>query len=205
MRVYWDRIALGAPAEAPPPRRLRAARADLSERGFSAEVRPDGREPSSYDYARVTWPSPWKLFPGSYTRPGDVAELLARSDDLFVVSRPGDLVALSFDATGLPALGAGLARTFLFHASGFSKEMDINSASPDVAGPLPFHGMKSYPYPPGQASERLRRNAHLQSRYDTRVVGRSLWPLELTTDDLSHRGTETPGSEAVAGVSPWPR
>ena len=26
----------------------------------------------------------------------------------------------------------------------------------------------------------LRRNAAIQSRYDTRVVGRTLWPLELS-------------------------
>jgi hypothetical protein len=57
--------------------------------------------------------------------------------------------------------------------------MDINSASPDVAGPLPFHGMKAYPYPPEETPDRLRRNAAVQSRYDTRVVGRTLWPLEL--------------------------
>jgi hypothetical protein len=108
-----------------------------------------------------------------------VRELLQTSDDLFVVSRPGDEVALSFDAKHLPTIAPGFARTFLLYADGFSKEMDINSSSPDVAGPLPFHGMKSYPYPPSETPERLRRNAAMQARYDTRVVGRSLWPLEL--------------------------
>jgi hypothetical protein len=95
------------------------------------------------------------------------------------VSRPGDDVALSFDAARLPAVARGFARTFLLYASGFSKEMDINSSSPDVAGPLPFQGMKSYPYPAHEAPARLRKNAAVQSRYDTRVVGRTLWPLEL--------------------------
>jgi len=88
-------------------------------------------------------------------------------------------VALSFDARGLPPVAEGFARTFLLYADGFSKEMDINSSSPHVAGPLPFHGMKSYPYPPEETPERLRRNAEIQARYDTRVVGRTLWPLEL--------------------------
>jgi hypothetical protein len=184
MRIYWDRIAAGRPADdlvTARPVRVEAARADLGERGFSAEVAPDGRAPWSYDYARVSWPSPWKFFPGSYTRPGDVRELLRESDDLFVVSRPGDELALSFEARGLPDLPKGRARTFLLHADGFSKEMDINSSSPDVAGPLPFHGMKTYPYPPEETPERLRRNAVIQSRYDTRTVGRTLWPLELAS------------------------
>ena len=199
MRIYWDRIAAAAPAESRlETQRLETMRADLALRGFSAEVKPDGREPSGYDFARVSQVSPWKFLPGSYTRPGDVQELVSRTDDLFVVSRPGDVVALSFDAEHLQALPAGWIRTFLLFGDGFSKEMDINSSSPDVAGPLPFHGMKSYPYPPEEAPEPLRRNAEIQSRYDTRVVGRTLWPLELAangTADVDHRGTESTEEE----------
>ena len=41
-----------------------------------------------------------------------------------------------------------MARTFLLYADGYSKEMDINSASPDSVAPLPFHAMSAYPYPP---------------------------------------------------------
>ena len=40
--------------------------------------------------------------PGRYTREGDVRELVGAADDLFVVSRPGDELALAFDATTLP-------------------------------------------------------------------------------------------------------
>jgi hypothetical protein len=200
MRVYWDRIAVAAPVEVrDAPQRLEPSRAELAERGFSAETTPDGREPFTYDYARVSQPSPWKLLPGRYTRTGDVRELLARTDDLFVVSRPGDVVALSFDATALASLPAGWTRTFLLYGDGFSKEMDINSSSPDVAGPLPFHGMKSYPYPAEEAPERLRRNAELQARYDTRVVSRPLWPLELTD---AGSPTDAEGTEKQRGSTP---
>src|SRR6185503_16291459 len=90
--------------------------------------------------------SPWKAFPGRYTRTGDVRELLSAVDDVFVISRPGDEIALSFDAAALPALPAGWRRTYLLHSEGFSKEMDLHSATPDVLGPLPFHGMTRYPY-----------------------------------------------------------
>ena len=46
-------------------------------------------------------------------------------------------VTLSFDALSLPPLAAGMRRTFLLYASGYSKEMDLYSASPDVVAPVP--------------------------------------------------------------------
>jgi hypothetical protein len=181
MQVYWDQAEVGAPARGFAPRtvRLRPRQADLRERGFSAETSPDGRQPWGYDYARVSWSSPWKLMPGRYTRAGDVRPLLASADDLFVVSRPGDEIALSFDARRLPPLRPGWTRTYLLHGHGFSKEMDINSASPDVVMPLPFRGMKEYPYAAAEAPARVRALAEQAERYNTRVVGRSLPPLEL--------------------------
>jgi hypothetical protein len=181
MRIYWDRIALAAPAQlALEPRPLRRLEATLSERGFSAE-RAGGLD---YDYERGSRASPWKLMPGSYTRTGDVDELIARSDDLFVVARPGDALALAFDARGLPALPDGWTRTFLLKGDGFSKEMDVHSASPDVAAPLPFHGMKTYPY--AGTPPQLERNADKQAQYNIRRVLRPLPPLELARED-AHR------------------
>ena len=44
---------------------------------------------------------------------------------MFVVSRAGDEIALSFDAAALPALPDGWTRTFLLYADGFSKEMNL--------------------------------------------------------------------------------
>ena len=58
---------------------------------------------------------------------------------MFVIAKPGDEIALDFDAAPRP-LPDGWTRTFLLLADGFSKEMDINSASPDTVEPLPFHG-----------------------------------------------------------------
>jgi hypothetical protein len=152
------------------PARLEAQRADLSERGFSAEVTPDGREPFGYDYTRVSALSPWKAFPGRYTRTGDVRELLSAVDDVFVISRPGDQIALSFDSTALPPLPAGWRRTYLLHSDGFSKEMDIHSATPDVLGPLPFHGMTRYPYAAPEAYPMTAARAALLEKYNTRLV-----------------------------------
>ena len=147
MRVYWDRIAVADLDEVQPrPVVVAPRQADLHWRGFSAEVSPDGREPYGYDYTRVGADSPWKLMPGRYTREGDVRELLETVDDRFVISRPGDEIVLSFDASALPPLEAGMRRTFLLYASGYSKEMDLHSASPDAVVPIPFRAMPHYPY-----------------------------------------------------------
>jgi tetratricopeptide (TPR) repeat protein len=177
MRVYWDRILVDARGGVDFPSRLTRldpAGAELRWRGFSAEVTPDGREPLSYDYARVSPDSPWKAFPGRYTREGDVRELLKGADDIFVVSRAGDEVGLSFDASALPALPAGWTHTFLLYADGFSKEMNIHSSSPDQLAPLPFHGMRSYPPAAPEAYPSKAARGDYLERYNTRVVARAL-------------------------------
>jgi tetratricopeptide (TPR) repeat protein len=181
MRVYWDRVVAAAPAteKVLAPVVLAPRRADLRERGFSAETSPDGREPWSYDYARVSWLSPWKTMPGRYTRVGDVRPLLAESDDRFVVSKPGDEIALGFDATAVAPLRPGWTRTFLLAGDGFSKEMDINSASPDVVQPLPFHGMMRYPYSAGDVPAAVRARWSDLDEWNTRRVVRPIVPIEL--------------------------
>jgi cytochrome c-type biogenesis protein CcmH/NrfG len=181
MRVYWDEALAAAPARgvALEPKPVAVRTATLGERGFSKETSPDGREPWSYDYARVSLVSPWKTMPGRYTRTGDVRPLLAAADDSFVVSKPGDELALSFDARALPPLRPGWARTFLVHGDGFSKEMDINSASPDVVLPLPYHGMKQYPYAEADAPARVREAQAKAEAWNTRTVVRPIPGLEL--------------------------
>ncbi len=172
MIIYWDQILVDTSGGAFPFRlkSLRPVVADLSWRGFSAETTPDGREPYGYDYERVSENAPWKTMTGRYTRFGDVRELLHGVDDIFVISRPGDQIALSFDARKLPPLPRGWTRTFLLHADGFSKEMDINSASPHQVAPLPFHGMKSYPYAAPDAYPWTPARRAADERYNTRVV-----------------------------------
>jgi hypothetical protein len=176
MRIYWDQILFDDSGGNLPVRveRLEASQATLRARGFSAQMTPDGREPFAYDYARVSTSSPWKFFTGRYTRFGDVRELLRATDDMFVVSKPGDEVALSFDATALQPLPAGWTRTFLLYADGFSKEMDINSASPHELAPLPFHGMRRYPYSPPETYPDDEAHRAYVERYNTRVVNAPL-------------------------------
>jgi hypothetical protein len=116
-----------------------------------------------------------------------VRPLLAATDDSFVVSKPGDEVALSFDARALSPARPGWTRTFLLHGDGFSKEMDINSASPDVVLPLPYHGMRSYPYAETGKPPAARRAAERTGAWTTRAVARPTIPLELVASS-SPRG-----------------
>jgi tetratricopeptide (TPR) repeat protein len=172
MRVYWDQILVDTSDgnSAMQILRLDPARSDLHWRGFSAEVTSDGRQPFEYDYTRVSFTSPWKVMTGRYTREGDIRELLLKSDDMFVICRPGDEISLSFDATALPPLPKSWTRTFLLYADGFSKEMDINSASPDQIAPLPFHGMTKYPYTwPERYPMTDARRVYIE-KYNTRLV-----------------------------------
>ncbi|HYO92112.1 MAG TPA: hypothetical protein VEQ40_10765, partial [Pyrinomonadaceae bacterium] len=80
-------------------------------------------------------------------------------------------------------------RTFLLYADGYSKEMDINSATPDAVGPLPFHGMTRYPY---RAPERYpltpARRAYIE-RYNTRTV---FAPLPTLISDFKFQVSSSP-------------
>jgi tetratricopeptide (TPR) repeat protein len=178
MRVYWDQILMDTSAPAAfDVTRLDAMDAQLRWRGFSAEISPDGFGPLSYDYDRVSFVSPWKTMPGLYTREGDVRALLRSTDDRFIVSAPGDEIALAFDASTLPALPADWARTFLLYVDGFSKEMNLHSASPDRLEPLPFHAMSRYPYRSPESYPRTRAHDRYRAEYNTRAIGGPLPPM----------------------------
>jgi tetratricopeptide (TPR) repeat protein len=183
MRIYWDQILVDRSNTASPTEltRLNPVRADLRWRGFSAETSPDGREPFGYDYARVSLSSPWKTFTGRYTREGDVRELVGAVDDMFVISRPGDELSIAFDARSLAPLARGWTRTFLLYADGYSKEMDINSASPEEVAPLPFHRMRDYPYRWPETFPQTPAHLDYLERYNTRIVNAPV-PKLVTSD-----------------------
>jgi hypothetical protein len=183
MRIYWDQILVDR-SNTPSPTtlaRLEPVRADLRWRGFSAETSPDGREPFGYDYSRVSLSSPWKVFTGRYTREGDVRELVQAVDDMFVVSQPGDELSIAFNEGALAPLPRGWTRTFLLYADGYSKEMDINSASPEEVAPLPFHRMREYPYRWPETFPHTPAHLDYLERYNTRVVNAPM-PRLVTSD-----------------------
>ncbi len=175
MRIAWDQVAVASPVGASTrTTRLEPIGADLRWRGFSAETTPDGREPFGYDYRRVSAIVPWKVPAGRYTREGDVRPLVRAVDDMFVISRPGDELSLSFDARALPPPGAGWTRTFLLYAHGYSKEMNPRSAAPETVAPLPLGTMTRYPYGPDEHYQWTPARREYDARYNTRVVTRTV-------------------------------
>jgi hypothetical protein len=180
MRIYWDQILVDTSGGDLPVKMtsLDPATANLHWRGFSAEVSADGHEPFGADYSRVSATAPWKALPGRYTREGDVRPLVLERDDMFVIAGPGDEIALTFDANRAPAVPRGWRRTFLLYADGFSKEMNIRSATPDTLGPLPFHAMTRYPYGPDEHYPETARHRDYLERSNTRIVTRPVPAIE---------------------------
>jgi hypothetical protein len=169
MKIYWDRIRIDTsePAEVEVTR-LDPIAADLHFRGYPEYCSPDGKKPWIYDYRRVRMTESWGTHAGAYTRFGDVRELLLASDDRFVITRHGDEITLEFDAGAAPPLPKGWVRDYLLYADGFGKDMDLNSLHPDVIGPLPFHGMSSYPYPPNERYPDDEKHRTYREKYNTR-------------------------------------
>jgi hypothetical protein len=172
MQIHWDQVRFAAAADDVPLQttELRRMGATLEARGFSREHRPVSGGPLLYDYGVVSRASPWKHFVGASTAAGRVDAELGAVDDRFVVAATGDEIALSFDAGATAPPASGRTRTFLLHADGFSKEMDLHSAGPDTVGPLPFHGMRAYPPPPGTAQASRREAVPDRERHVARPV-----------------------------------
>jgi hypothetical protein len=60
--------------------------------------------------------------------------------------------------------------------------MDINSASPDQVMPLPYHGMKRYPYSGGGAYPLTEaRRAYLE-KYNTRIAASPVATLVMSNE-----------------------
>jgi tetratricopeptide (TPR) repeat protein len=148
MEIYWDRIELGVDRGSGAVRisRVLPRSAELRERGYPREYRPDGALPLLYDYSLMDPGYPFRTMKGDYTRFGEVAPLLARPDDTFVIFGKGEEVVLRYPAAKLPDLPAGWRRTFMLYAVGYCKDMDAYTAFGETVEPLPFHAMSNYPY-----------------------------------------------------------
>lgn len=171
MKTLWDKIAVDTSADASQNLKVSnalPAEALLRERGFSLEIKPDGREPVLADYQQVANDGRWKFFSGTFTRIGEVLPLITQADDVFVISKTGDELILTFDENDFPTPAWGMKRTFLLYGVGYSKEMDINSASPDTVFPLPFRTMTKYPYSEDEEFPMNEEKKRIYDKYTTR-------------------------------------
>lgn len=186
LKVYWDQVLVDTtPAEGPAavPYRISEAplvSAELGWLGFPREVRGQPAGDISYVYEEVSPSGPYARAAGAYTAFGEVRDLLVRRNSRFAIFGAGEEIALAFDAAALPPVPVGWKRDYFFYADGFAKDMDFYAAYGQTVEPLPFHGMLSYPYAPGQGypedaaalGYRLERNTRLDS-------GRAAFPFRF--------------------------
>lgn len=175
--VYWDEIFLSdhttVPKLALTP--LRTQSATLRYRGFSkAIIHPARTQPEDFNYQQWSPTTMWNPTPGLYTRYGDVRELLTQADDRMVIMGSGDELRLLFDPNGLPPLAPGQQRDFLLLVDGWAKDADANTAFARSVGPLPFHAMKSYPYPDSQHFPDDAWHRTYQTNFNTRTTVNNL-------------------------------
>jgi hypothetical protein len=174
MQVFWDQIYVAPLLETVEPGKagtvratcLEVASARLSARGCMQEHSPDGRQPTVYDYDRLE-AVPVSRLAGRLTRFGDVTELLRGLDDRFAIFGPGDELDVRFAAQALPELPPGWKRSFVLRTWGYCKDCSPFTASGDTVGPLPFRGMRDYPYGPGEQFPQ----PDYDRRFNTRRVG----------------------------------
>ncbi len=152
MQIYWDCAFFANPSNEPVKTTwLDPVYANFHYRGFSAMYRKGGRYgPHYFDYSSVATYPKYRDLIGDYTRYGDVLPLLKNSDDEYIISNAGDETSIRFNNNDLPGLNAGMKRDYLIYSVGWVKDGDLNTAAGYQVKPLPFHGMKEYPYGPDE-------------------------------------------------------
>jgi len=173
MQIYWDHIFYSNDSPKTPllVSELNPYSANLHYRGFSRTYRKGGRYgPHWFDYQNVTTNQKWRDLLGNYTRYGDVLPLIKEADDKYIIKNAGDETTVEFNAESLPKLKDGWKRDFLIHSVGWVKDGDLNTATGKTVLPLPFHGMKRYPYGANESYPSDSEHQSYLRKYNTRKV-----------------------------------
>ncbi|HWZ98732.1 MAG TPA: FG-GAP-like repeat-containing protein [Candidatus Dormibacteraeota bacterium] len=170
LKIYWDAIRIDQTGDARDARvqEVPLANASLAFLGYPKEIRLTPASDTTYSFSKRSMTGPYARAAGNYTRYGDVKNLLRNADDRFVVFSSGEGVKLDFDPSGLKQLPAGWVRDYFFFADGFEKDMDFYAADAFTVEPLPKHGMKPYPYTPGEEFPEDAEHQKYQLEYNTR-------------------------------------
>ena len=144
LEIYWDRLnwATDAAAHATVTD-TPLNTAELRYRGFSVMRAANPSSPEVPDYNKLAGTAQkWRDLEGYYTRPGDVRELIEKTDDRITIMNAGDELRLKFVA--MPAPAAGMKRDFVMTGNGWIKDGDYNCVFSNTVLPLPWRGMKDY-------------------------------------------------------------
>ena len=193
LEVFWDSIewATGEPATPMKIQRLSPQLADLHYRGFSVVSQANSSSPELPDYNHLSGTSQrWRDLEGFYTRFGDVRELLATTDDRYVIMNAGDEMSLRFSAPPPPP--PGWVRDFVIAGDGWIKDGDYNSMYSQSVLPYPHHARREYNTAPGSLEDDWVYRHHRSDwlTYQTRYVTagefqnalRTSTPAQLTQD-----------------------
>jgi hypothetical protein len=173
LEIYWDSIewARGLPDTPLVVTHLAPDAADLHYRGYSVIETFGTRAPEVPDYDRLSGTTQrFRDLEGYYTRLGDVRELLARTDDRYVIMNSGDEMSLRFPEQ--PAPRSGFVRDFVIAGDGWIKDGDYNSTFSRTVQPLPYHARREYTDVPGRLEDEPAYRAHPEdwTTYHTRYV-----------------------------------
>jgi Tfp pilus assembly protein PilF len=170
LKIYWDAIRIDQTGDARDAhvQEVPLAKASLEFLGYPKEIRLTPASDTMYSYSKRSVTGPYARAAGNYTRYGDVRNLLRSADDKFVVFSSGEGVKLDYDPSRLKTLPEGWVRDYFFFADGFEKDMDFYAANAFTVEPLPKHGMKPYPYAPGEEFPEDAEHQKYQLEYNTR-------------------------------------
>lgn len=185
LEVYWDSIewAKGEPDMPVKIAQLAPVTADLHYRGYSVINQANASSPEIPDYNHLLSTTQiWRDLSGYYTRYGDVRELLAGSDDRYVIMNAGDELALRFKALEAPQ--AGWVRDYVIAGDGWIKDGDYNSTYSQTVLPYPYHARKEYNTPPGRLEDEwvYRKHPEDWQTYQTRYVTPQIFQSALRND-----------------------
>ena len=177
LQLYWDSIRLATDGDDAERivHSVEPASAELWARGFSEPLSVMGISGMDwFEWDRLAPQPRWNQHPGLYTRYGETLPLLQQVDDRFVILGAGDALRIRFDAADVPPPRPGFVRDYLVYLDGWAKDRDPNTVEALYVEPLPFHGMKGYPYDPEDREESFPDDA---SHRDWRVQ----WNTRLST------------------------
>lgn len=176
--IYWDHafFTVGPQDVELHVTELEVDRAELRGRGISHQypLHPGG--PRIPDYDALDADAQWRDLIGNYTAMGDVTNALTSVDDDYAIVGAGDEVLLWFDAGAAPPLPDGWVREFIVHTDGWLKDGDLNSATGKTVGPLPWHGMPTYPPNADDADGKLPNMGRQSRNRDQGVFRERLRP-----------------------------
>ena len=181
--IYWDEVfyTIGDQQGEFKQVELKLDSADLHYRGFSKRYAVNPTSPEVYDYEIVSQTPRWPAMTGKFTRYGSVKDLLTVKDDCSAVIGGGDEMTVTFDAIADPP--PGWKRDFVIHFVGYDKDADLNTVFGQSSEPLPFDGMKLYPYELDEEFPSSEKHAEYIRRYQTRRQSWKRFWGEVTPTD----------------------